>query len=246
MPGAGPPRGLGQVDEPARDSRFLVVAKWHELADFPPGDPRRRTEFFHRQMNEEIDSLECAARNLTDFPEAPWALRLNLARQCADEARHAVMFRRAYERRGGRIGGFPIINFQYRIVTSLTTLPGRLAVQNRSFEAGGLDAIAFEISNARQDGDDDALSLFDAQMCDEISHVRFANEWIREFGKRNPRVLLEIGEAMTRGAELFADLIGDQGAAGATYPADQQARLEAGFSLDEVALASELAARLRA
>ena len=74
-------------DSPARDARFRVVDTWQECANFPDGDPRKVLEFMHRQMNEEMDATECSARTLTDFPNAPWELRMFLARQCADEAR---------------------------------------------------------------------------------------------------------------------------------------------------------------
>ena len=64
------------------------------MANIPPEDPRHALEFLHRQMNEEVNSLEISARNLVDFQDADWELRLAMARQCWDEARHVVMFRR--------------------------------------------------------------------------------------------------------------------------------------------------------
>ena len=53
------------------------------------------------------------------------------------------MFRRIFETRGGQVGQYPVLNFQYRIIAHIRSLVGRLAIQNRSFEAGGLDAIAY-------------------------------------------------------------------------------------------------------
>ena len=81
------------ADGPARDARFRVAERWADCANFPDGHPQREIEFFHRQMNEEIDSLECSASNLSDFPQVDWDLRLRLVRQCADEAPHAAKFR---------------------------------------------------------------------------------------------------------------------------------------------------------
>src|SRR5262249_25222135 len=123
LPMAGPansatePRLDGSLfaDAPARDVRFSVAGRWIDCDNFPAEHPLHKVEFFHRQMNEEVDSLECSARNLSDFPLEDWGLRLNLARQCADEARHAAMFRRILQSRGGRVGQFPVLNFQYRI-----------------------------------------------------------------------------------------------------------------------------------
>ena len=65
------------------------------------------------------------------------------------------MFRRIFEARGGRVGEYPVLNFQYRIIARIRSLVGRLAIQNRSFEAGGLDAIAVGMQQARERGDEE-------------------------------------------------------------------------------------------
>jgi uncharacterized ferritin-like protein (DUF455 family) len=228
------------ADGPARDPRFTVAARWVECANFPDGHPLREIEFFHRQMNEEIDSLECSAANIRDFPDAPWELRLGLARQCADEGRHAGMFRRMFEMRGGHVGQYPVLNFQYRIIAHIRSLVGRLAIQNRSFEAGGLDAIAFGIEQARQSGDEALVELFEAQRADEIVHVRFANEWINAATKQTPRSVLEIGIALAGASKAFRQVMGEEGTEGVSYPADIAGRREAGFTDGEVQLAMQL------
>jgi hypothetical protein len=88
---------------PARDDRFTVVNRWIECATFPEDDRRKRLEFLHRQMNEEVNGMENAARSLVDFPNGDWNIRMSIARQCADEARHVMAFKRAFENRGGRV-----------------------------------------------------------------------------------------------------------------------------------------------
>ena len=217
-----------------------MAARWVECANFPDGHPLREVEFLHRQMNEEVDSLECSAASLRDFPEAPWDLRMSLARQCADEARHAAMFRRFFERRGGHLGQYPVLNFQYRIVAQIRSLVGRLAIQNRSFEAGGLDAIAYGIEHARQGGDEEMVELFEAQRADEISHVRFANDWINAATRQNARNVLEIGIALAGASKAFRQVMGSEGTEGVSYAADFAARREAGFTDEEVGLAVQL------
>jgi uncharacterized ferritin-like protein (DUF455 family) len=228
------------AEGPARDSRFTVASRWMECANYPDGHPLRTIEFFHRQMNEEVDSLECSAANLRDFPEAAWDLRLALARQCADEARHAAMFRRIFEMRGGQVGQYPVLNFQYRIVAHIRSLVGRLAIQNRSFEAGGLDAITYGIEQERREGDEELVHLFEAQRADEISHVRFANEAINAATRQNPRSVLEIGVALAGASKAFHQVMGAEGTEGVSYPADSAARHEAGFTDTEVGMAIEL------
>jgi uncharacterized ferritin-like protein (DUF455 family) len=244
MSGANPD-GLFAAD-PARDSRFVVKTRWVDCDNLPGDHPLHLLEFFHRQMNEEIDSLEASAQSIADFPEAPWELRLELARQCADEARHARAYRAHLESRGGHVGQFPVLNFQYRIITARPDLISRLVIQNRSFEAGGLDAIEFGIGEARATGQDDLAEFYAAQLADEISHVRFANAWIRRKLKEEPRALLQMGTALTVAAAAFRLVMGSEGTDGVEYPAASQARREAGFTDDEVRQVSDLAAEAHA
>jgi len=220
------------AEGPARDPRFTVCAVWAEMTNLPEDDSLMAPEFLHRQMNEELNGLEIAARNLTDFPEADWELRLAIARQCWDEARHVVMFRRCYERRGGRIGEFPVLNFQYRIATRIDTLAGRLAVQNRSFEAAGIDAIQDGIDAARRHGQADLVELLDTQLADEVQHVRYANTWIpRLIEKEGPRATFQVVRAVAQANQALKVVAGD---ALTTYPVAEEVRREAGFSQAEI------------
>jgi uncharacterized ferritin-like protein (DUF455 family) len=228
---------------PARDARFRVVERWADCAMILDG-PERIVEFLHRQMHEEVNALESSARTLLDFPEADWQLRLDLARQCSDESRHARMFRQAMERRGGFVGQYPVLSFQYRIIVAIDTLIGRLTVQNRSFEAGGIDAVEQGIANAERDGDQDLLPLFEAQLADEVSHVRFANAAIAALKARDPKQMLLMGAALTQAAQAFREVMGRAGTEGAHVRVSGQARQEAGFSREEIRVADELAERL--
>ena len=231
--------------EPARDPRFEVREVHAEMPDFPEGDARRVVEFLHRQMNEEVNGLEISARNLVDFPDAPWPLRLAMARQCADEARHVDMFRRCFEARGGRVGEFPVLNFQYRIIAKIDSLIGRLAVQNRSFEAVGLDAIQQEVeTRSRSEGETDLAELFDAQLADEVQHVRYSNDWIPRLKTgRGSRALLDLARAVAIANEALRVVAGD---AATFYPVAGEVRREAGFSDAEIEAARQLMGQLAA
>ena len=231
------------ADGPVRDERFEVKDRWIECVNLPVDHPLHKVEFVHRQMNEEVIGLECSARCLGDFPDAEWDLRMWLARQCADEARHGHMFRRLLERYGGYVGQFPVLNFQYRIITKAETLIGRLTIQNRTFETGGLDAVSWVADEVRASGDHALADFFDSQLADEIIHVRFANEWVRRAIKSDPRELLRMGATMRTAAKAFGQVMGSEATDGVSYPVDGNARLEAGFTQSEVDLAAELAHR---
>jgi uncharacterized ferritin-like protein (DUF455 family) len=230
---------------PARDPRFDVRERWQECSNLPEGHPEKQTEFLHRQMNEEVDGMECAARLLTDFPDADWELQMCIARQCYDEARHVEMFRRAYEHRGGRVGRYPVLNFQYRIITRLHDLHARLAVQNRTFETEGVDAVEHEMQSSRLRQSEDLVRMFDAQLADEITHVRFANEFIAKAVSRDPSTVMRIGRALDEAARAFLQVMGQHAIDGASYPVNRQGRLEAGFTAVEVDFAQAARAQRR-
>ena len=220
------------ADPPSRDGRFIVRETWAEMTNLPAEDPRHHQEFLHRQMNEEVNGLEIAARNLVDFPDADWELRMAIARQCWDEARHIVMFRRCYERRGGRVGEYPILNFQYRITTRLPSLVGRLAVQNRSFEAAGIDAIQDGIREARAAGSEDLVELLDTQLADEVQHVRYANEWVKRLVERGgAAATFQMVRSVSQADEAMRAVAGG---ALTSYPVAEDVRLEAGFEAGEI------------
>lgn len=230
---------------PKRDDRFEVRDRWQDCVNLPDGHPKKAIEFLHRQMNEEVDALECSARSICDFPDAPWEIRLFLARQCADEARHALMFRALFLRRGGTLGEFPVMNFQYRIICGIDSLPARLAVQNRTFEAEGIDAIEFGMADARERGDEDLLQLFEGQFADEIQHVRIANEFIHQAVRQEPRIAMQIAAALSGAQSFFGQVFGDTGSAVSKYLPSQEGRLEAGFAAAEVEVAVRLAQQRR-
>jgi uncharacterized ferritin-like protein (DUF455 family) len=238
------PKLFGEA--PARDERFCEKSRWVDCRNFPGGHPMKVLEFFHRQMNEEMNGVENAAQSLADFPDAEWSVRMCIARQCSDEARHVQMFRRIFENRGGKIGEYPVLNFQYRIIANLNELVSRLAVQNRSFEASGIDAVSFAIDDARKKGDAELVELFEIQQADEITHVRFANEYIRDCIRKNPRTALQVASALTRASVAFMQVMGKEGTANVEYLVDEKGRLEAGFEPEEVRVAFTQATNRRA
>ena len=123
------------------------------------------------------------------------------------------------------------------------SLVGRLTIQNRTFEAGGIDAVAWVAEQVRAAGDRDLADFFDSQLADEIIHVRFANEWLRRTIKEKPHELLTMGTTMMIAAKGFEQVMGKEATGGVHYPTDRLGRMEAGFTEKEVNLATELAQR---
>lgn len=204
-------------EEPARDACFTVVRRDAEMHEYPPDAPESRREPIHRHMSNEITSLDIAAQCLVDFPDAPWDLRMELARQCWDESRHVAALKRRFEQMGGRIGEFPVSAFEWSVTIALDDLAGRLASQNRTFEAGAMDVVAKLVQQWREIGDEQTAEVLESILADEVQHVRFANRWIKKMAQQNPRVLMKVAAAVRFIAQANAALQhqpGETGAAG--------------------------------
>ena len=203
--------GLRLRANPARDACFRLVLSDTDMHEYEPGHPLARRETVHRHMSNEITSLDIAAQCLADFPDAPWELRLELARQCWDESRHVAALARRLAELGGTKGEFPISAFEWNVTCALEDLPGRLATQNRTFEAGAMDVVGGLASGLRAAGDADTAEVIEAILADEIQHVRFANRWIKKMVADDRRILLKVVAAIRFLAEANAALQARQG-----------------------------------
>lgn len=189
--------GVQLRSDPAREPCFEIV---HLHSDVPNSEGlglEARRKRMHREFNQEVQTLEIAALCLADYPDMPWELRLELARQCWDEARHAALYQRRFEQLGVRKGDFAIANLDWSVVAMLDSLVARLAVQHRTFEAGSMDLEAAAVPMYRDAGDNITADIVEAVMADEVQHVRFANDWLNRLTESNPKAVLEIAAAIT-------------------------------------------------
>jgi uncharacterized ferritin-like protein (DUF455 family) len=206
--------------DPARDACFHVVLRDSDLQEYEGNGIEARREALHRHMSNEITSLDIAAQCIADYPDAPWGLRMELARQSWDESRHvAGLYRRLVEL-GGKKGDFPISAFEWTVTCAIDDLAGRLASQNRTLEAGAMDVVGGNIREWRLIGDHETADVLDAILADEIQHVRFANRWIKQLAAANPRVLMKVAMAVRFLAQANQALMpkaGESNQAGKVY-----------------------------
>jgi uncharacterized ferritin-like protein (DUF455 family) len=203
--------GVRMRQDPARDDCFTIVRRDTEMHEYEGTTENARREVVHRHMSNEITSLDIAAQMLIEFPDAPWELQLELARQCWDEARHVALLHRRLAEMGGRKGEFPISTFEWSVTSALDSIAARLATQNRTFEAGAMDVVAALARNFRAVGDERTAAVLDGILADEIQHVRFANRWIKRLAAKDPRVLMKVALAIRYLADANATLLYRQG-----------------------------------
>ncbi len=184
-------------EEPLRDDCFRVVRHDTDMEEHPTNTEFGRREMLHRHMSNEITSIDIAAQCLAEFPDAPWQLRMELARQCWDETRHVMVLWRRLRELGGHKGEFPISTFEWCVTSAINDLAGRLATQNRTFEAGAMDVVGGLIRMVRDEmHDEETARVLEGILADEVQHVRFANRWIRRMASEDKRVLMRVASAV--------------------------------------------------
>ncbi len=231
--------------DPAREEAFQVAQLHSELVDYADMSEVARRQRLHKHMHNEMQTLEIAAQSLADFPDAPWELRMELARQCWDECRHTELCLRRLVEMGGRKGEFPVMNYEWGVVCMMGTLAARLYLQNRTFEGGEMDLLRRLAKVWREAGDETTGELMDALLADEVQHVRFANNWFKQMAQKDRRVLLEMAQAVSYLRAVTAAMApepGEVNAAGVSLTewahmdayTNVEDRLLAGFTEQEV------------
>jgi uncharacterized ferritin-like protein (DUF455 family) len=204
-------RGVTLRRDPAREACFTVVQLHKDLHDYDDMSDVSRRQRLHRHMHNEMQTLEIVAQSLADFPDAPWELRMQLARQCWDETRHSAILYRRLLAMGGRKGEFPVMNYEWGVTQLLDSLPARLAVQNRTFEGGEMDLLRQQEHMWSDVGDEDTAALMDALLADEVQHVRYANRWLKQMARENARTLLQVAVGIQLLKKITEGLAPEQG-----------------------------------
>jgi len=188
--------GMTLREAPARDTCFKVVYSDAEMHEFGDMSEIARREMIHRHMTNEMTSVDMAAACVAEFPDAPWDLRMELARQAWDEARHVRALYRRLRELGGHKGEFPISTLEWNVTCAVDNIAGRIAIQNRTLEAGAMDVMGGISRSLRAAGDNDTANTLDCINTDEVQHVRFSNRWIKRLAEMDRRVLMKVAMAI--------------------------------------------------
>ncbi len=206
-----------------------------------PLDPKKNDEAAKTRLNlrmhgifvGELQALEGAGRSLWDFPDAPWDFKMNMARQCWDETRHVQIYEKLLEHTGGYAGMFPESTFLFECACSDDPAL-RVAGVNRALEGLACDVFRDMIKYADAIGDDKMKQAIDYVLADEITHVRFGSEWVKEFTKDDPERYKAAQEFRREVDKQFSFGGARSERADAAIPIAWEDRLEAGFTEEEL------------
>ncbi len=194
-----------KADELARDARFNRTrledsifdprnARVREIRETEGGNnlqhknpeaPDAARALMHGIFTGEIQALEGAGRTCWDFEvgtgadEVPFEMKLDMARQCWDEARHCEISLKLNEHMGTDIGEFDEQVFLFEAACNDDPML-RLTGVNRA-----LEGLAIDVFNTMRDFGDlsgDPVLYFceDWMLADEVTHVKMGSDWLRK------------------------------------------------------------------
>ena len=187
------------VDDLARDDRFTRIRIEDAIFDprnanvgkrenafraADPDSPDAARQLMHGIFVGEIQALEGAGRTCYDFEvgkareEIPFELKLDMARQCWDEARHVEISIKLNEHMGSAIGEFAEQTLLFEAACNADPVL-RLTGVNRA-----LEGLAIDVFNTMRDfGSEcsDPVLFFceDWMLADEVTHVKMGSDWLR-------------------------------------------------------------------
>ncbi len=198
-----------------------------------PGAAMRLKIRMHGIFVGELQALEGAGRSLWDFPDAPWEFKMNMARQCWDETRHVQIYEKLLDHVGTKAGEFPESTFLFECACADDPAL-RVAGVNRGLEGLACDVFRDMIRYAEQTGDETMKQAVDYVLADELTHVRFGSEWVKEFTKDDPERFEKAQEFRRAVDKQFSFGGARSERADASIPIAWDDRREAGFSEHEL------------
>ena len=173
---------------PVRDGRWNIMQNPSEFKekDWSFDTNEGKLHLLHDLLNSEFITVERMGRILADCPEIPWQMKLDMARQAWDEARHAEIVQRRLEELGGHVGMFPTSCFGWEQDVNRADPLERLALSNMTFESESCKHLRDWIAKAKSTGDLRSLQLVEFLLADEVNHVLYGIHWIDELTKEDP------------------------------------------------------------
>jgi hypothetical protein len=200
-----PPLDHPVVEEPFwfSDDPEEHRSRYGDPADSSPDGFRAR---FHQLLYGEVETTDRMGKMLAEFPELPWEMRLELAHQMWDEARHIEIVAKVVEDElGGQLGYGPWSLVWWWMQNDDDPLR-RLTVTNCWAERNLMRTLRQWRREAEARGMERIAELADYLQADERMHVRLATDWIRRLtDDERRRELVEWGrEAVARIEGFYA------------------------------------------
>ena len=189
------------------------------------GSDEGRAAFIHAVAHIEFNAIDLAWDAVYRFRDMPRDYYADWVAVAHDEARHFSMLRTRLREFGHDYGDFDAHNGLWEMAEK-TAHDGlaRMALVPRVLEARGLDVTPAMIVKLRALGDDVTADILETILREEVAHVAAGSRWYRWHCERAGV------EPRTRFRELLREY-----ASGVLHkPFNTEARLQAGFDIEEL------------
>jgi uncharacterized ferritin-like protein (DUF455 family) len=185
----GDPRTVFQSSQQARNNNRLTPSR-RDASDAARG-------LMHGIFVGEIQALEGAGRTCHDFDTStagggpstpdtvPFALKMDMARQAWDEARHVEISVMLSDWMGTEIGQFAENTVLFEAACSTDPVL-RLAGVNRALEGLAIDVFTTMKEFGDLAGDPYLEFCEDWMLADEVTHVKMGSDWLRKVTENDP------------------------------------------------------------
>jgi hypothetical protein len=171
------------IQHPVVEEPFWFSDKREDFAVYKNAEPWSIEDFrarFHQLLYGEVETTDRMGKMIAEFPELPWEMRMELAHQMWDEARHIEIVAKAVEDElGGTLGYGPWTLVWWWMQNETDPLK-RIAVTNSWAEANLMHTLREWRTEAGKRGLTRIAELADYLQADELTHVKLATNWVRE------------------------------------------------------------------
>jgi rubrerythrin len=147
---------------------------------------------FHQLLYGEVETTDRMGKMLAEFPELPWEMRMELAHQMWDEARHIEVVAKVCEEELGATLGYGPWPLAWWWMQNESDPLRRISVTNSWAERNLMQTLREWREHAEERGFSRLAELCDYLQADELTHVRLATDWIRKMTDDKPEYRNEL------------------------------------------------------
>jgi len=191
------------------------------------GSVEGRAVMMHAIAHIEFNAINLALDAVQRFPNMPESYYSDWLQVALEEAYHFELIRAHLRHLGGEYGDYDAHGGLWEMCEKTNhDVLTRMALVPRVLEARGLDVTPGIQQKLAQAGDDNAVSILDIILHDEIGHVKIGNRWFQYCCKQQGLEPLH----------TFTALLAEYYPKGLMGPYNMIAREQAGFSQQEMAV----------
>ncbi len=184
-----------------------------------------RAHLLHAVAHIEFNAINLALDAVYRFQQMPADFYLDWLQIASEEAKHFRLLRQRLEKMGYHYGDLPAHNGLWEMTVKTDhDVMIRMALVPRVLEARGLDVTPGMIQRLEQVGDQETVAILNIILEEEIGHVGIGSKWFHYCcAQRNKNPI-----------KTFQDLLIEYMGAPLRSPLHTQARLQAGFTQQEL------------